>query len=270
MDMRKVYKATTTTVIVIGIILVISFVTAKFDFDLTVTNKPTKEIVFMKNEQAYTYNFSGIPEVTQLKNSEERRQDNLKFGENYYIIEKGASISLESTSGEIIEIPHQVMQNTLTVSQSLEQALFITSGNGLILLDVSGKEINMYSIDDGVTACSFTGKGKDIVYLKDSTFYYSSGGYKNEIDQQVYKMVVADDSKKIFYLKNIGEGGVLMYFNEGKEKMLEVFTTDLVYGGSGYIVYIKNGTIYYSNGKSDTNTGIQADEFVDTTYFFKA
>lgn len=286
---KKRSIAITFLVIVILVAIMAALATTGiFQQRIFATTTISSPVIFKNNSNVYSYEFGGQVKQTEYVKPQEPPMDTSKFttvptdatkvniiGENDYCIFELPSSDGEDTINFVrpdgsfytFEIARLILESAL-LSADKTKILIRNELGGLYLVSLKANEVDKYAlVDENVTEAFFTGLKNDIVYMKGKDFYYSSGGYKNLIEKNVSKIVIATDDMAVYYTSG---DLTLVKFYVGKATTIDSSVYNMVYCGGQKLAYIRDynagtgeGNLFYTDGKKVIDIGAKAEEFLE-------
>lgn len=246
-------KSIAITVLVITGLVAIMAAVASIGIIKVSSNSSTatvEPVIFKNDGKIYSFNFG--EDIKQIKYEKPKKpvMDTSKFN----------TLS-EFDMGQLI-------LESAVLSGDKTSILIRNKVGVLYLVNLKNNEVDKYTvIDENVTEAFFTGLKNDIVYMKGKDFYYSSGGYKSEIEKNIEKIAVATDGMSVYYTKS---DLTLVKFDVGKTTTLDSNVCDMVYCGGEKLAYIKDystvtedGNLFYADGKEVIDVGVKAEAFLE-------
>lgn len=255
------------TLITVVFMLAGAFVMAKqsvsFSAQATI-NKAPKEVIFKNQNELFSLDFKGnISNYRAPENKKETQNHTLTFG-RFVMTEKDGDLFFTRKNKSLYKIDIENI-DTKSLALSADEKCFMAIGaKTLYKINIKNDDIvSITPIDENVDFAAFTGGGSDIAYIKDKDFYYTSGGYKDKLDEDVSCIEPAHDGMAVFYIKK----GDVLKFHVGKNEKDKVYASnvsDMAYIGEDSFAYIKNSKLFiYRDGKS-IDLQVDADSFIKT------
>ena len=272
-------KKISTFKVVIGVLIFVFIATAAMSSGLFATNAGVVAARVMDvnnvSDIAYTYegDFYKVPvdgEKTTSFDGEIETHKQWERGDTFSVGRDGGSFTFRTDkedvyfkfdNGEYKLEMDNIDINTISVSPD-EKRLMLVADDDLYLFSIKEKKLDKFSmVEENIDEAMFT-IGNDFVYKKGTYLYYSSGGYKAEIEDNVSFLTVSYDSMAVYYVRNNKE---LVRFRFGGKKeesgniVIDENVSDMFYCGANYLAYIKDKEINIAHGIEKKSLNISAD-----------
>ena len=279
---NKEPRKVSTFKVVIGVLVFVFIATGIMSSGLFTTNagvvaaKPmdvnnVSDIVHTYEGISYKTSVDG--ENTILFDVDVKLEDDRKIGDTFSLGKDGTSLVFRtSEEGVYFKLDDEEYKlaienidiNSISISPN-EKSLMLVADNDLYLCSIKEKKLDRFSmVEEDIDEASFT-IGGDFVYKKGSYLYYSSGGYKAEIENNASVLTVSYDSMALYYIR--GNGELVRFITGGKQGengsvVIDENVSDMFYCGANYLAYIKDGEINIAKEIEKKSLNISADTLI--------
>ena len=279
---NKEPRKISTFKIVIGVLVFVFIATGIMSSGLFTTNagvaaaKPmdinnVSDIVYTYEEILYKTSVDG--ENTALFDADVEHENNRKIGDTFSLGKDDTSFVFRTSEAGVYfkldngeyKLPIENIDiDSISLSPN-EKRLMLVADNDLYLCNIKEKKLDRFSmVEENIDEASFT-IGGDFVYKKGTYLYYSSGGYKAEIESNASVLTVSYDSMGLYYIRSNGE---LVRFRTGGKQgengsvVIDENVSDMFYCGANYLAYIKDGEINIAKEIEKKSLNISADTLI--------